>query len=74
MNECIVFYPLGKAHIREIADIQISDLRKRLYEQDMNLVISVAALDLLGEAGFDPVNGARLLKRAIQYQLENPLV
>ncbi|HDK37957.1 MAG TPA: molecular chaperone, partial [Thiolapillus brandeum] len=56
-----------------IAEIQISHLRERLEERDLQLDISTAALDLLGEAGFDPVYGARPLKRAIQHQLENPL-
>lgn len=73
IDESVVFHPLGKAHIREIADIQISDLRRRLYEQDMSLIVSDEALDLIGEAGFDPVYGARLLKRTIQQELENPL-
>jgi ATP-dependent Clp protease ATP-binding subunit ClpB len=73
IDESVVFHPLGKAHIREIADIQIGELRKRLFEQDMSLVVSDDALDLIGEAGFDPVYGARPLKRAIQQQLENPL-
>jgi len=73
VDESVVFHPLGKAHIREIADIQIGELRRRLYEQEMSLVVSDEALDLIGEAGFDPVYGARPLKRAIQQQLENPL-
>jgi ATP-dependent Clp protease ATP-binding subunit ClpB len=73
IDESVVFHPLGKEQIREIADIQIGELRKRLFEQDMSLVISDEALDLIGEAGFDPVYGARPLKRAIQQQLENPL-
>ena len=73
IDESIVFHPLGKAHIRTIADIQINELRKRLYEQDMSLVVNDEALDLIGEAGFDPVYGARPLKRAIQQKLENPL-
>ena len=73
IDESVVFHPLGKGQIREIADIQIGELRKRLYEQDMSLVVSDSALDLIGEAGFDPVYGARPLKRAIQQQLENPL-
>ncbi len=73
IDESVVFHPLGRTHIRAIADIQISDLRKRLYEQDMSLVVSDEALDLIGEAGFDPVYGARPLKRAIQQQMENPL-
>lgn len=73
IDASIVFHPLDKAHIRAIADIQINDLRKRLHEQDISLVVSDKALDLIGEAGFDPVYGARPLKRAIQQKLENPL-
>lgn len=73
IDESVVFHPLGREQIREIADIQIGELRKRLFEQDMSLVVSDHALDLIGEAGFDPVYGARPLKRAIQQQLENPL-
>ncbi len=73
IDESIVFHPLGKAHIRAIADIQIKDLRKRLHEQDISLVVSDEALNLIGEAGFDPVYGARPLKRAIQQKLANPL-
>ncbi len=73
LDEVVVFHPLQKAQIRAIADIQIEYLRRRLAEQDMGLEVSDAALDRLGEAGFDPVYGARPLKRAIQQQLENPL-
>ncbi len=73
IDESIVFHSLGKAHIRAIADIQIRDLRKRLHEQDISLVVSDTALDLIGEAGFDPVYGARPLRRTIQQKLENPL-
>ncbi len=73
LDEVVVFHPLQKAQIRAIADIQIEYLRRRLAEQDMDLEVSDAALDRLGEAGFDPVYGARPLKRAIQQQLENPL-
>jgi ATP-dependent Clp protease ATP-binding subunit ClpB len=54
-------------------DIQLVYLRKRLQERDMDLVLDNAARDLIGEAGFDPVYGARPLKRAIQQQIENPL-
>jgi len=64
---------LGKDHIRDITDIQIDYLRQRLQAQNIKLNISEAALDRLGEAGFDPVYGARPLKRAIQQNLENPL-
>jgi len=68
-----VFHPLGREQIRSITTIQIDYLRKRLAERDLGLQLSDAALDRLGEAGFDPVYGARPLKRAIQNQLENPL-
>ncbi len=73
VDETVVFHPLGREQIRKIANIQIEHLRKRLEDRDLRLDISDAALDLLGEAGFDPVYGARPLKRAIQHQLENPL-
>lgn len=73
VDEVVVFHPLGREQIRAIADIQIDYLRQRLDERDMGLVLSQAALDKLGEAGFDPVYGARPLKRAIQQALENPL-
>ncbi|HFQ91655.1 MAG TPA: type VI secretion system ATPase TssH, partial [Chromatiales bacterium] len=67
------FHPLGKEQIRSIARIQIEYLRGRLQQRDIDLQITDAALDKLGEAGFDPVYGARPLKRAIQERLENPL-
>jgi ATP-dependent Clp protease ATP-binding subunit ClpB len=54
-------------------DIQLTFLRKRLAERNMDLTLDNAARDLMGEAGFDPVYGARPLKRAIQQQIENPL-
>ncbi len=73
VDESVVFHPLGREQIRAITDIQIGYLRKRLADRDMGLNLSPAALDRLGEAGFDPVYGARPLKRAIQQQLENPL-
>ncbi|RMG34018.1 MAG: ATP-dependent chaperone ClpB [Gammaproteobacteria bacterium] len=73
IDETVVFHPLGREQIRKITEIQIEHLRKRLVERDLDLEISVAALDKLGEAGFDPVYGARPLKRAIQADLENPL-
>jgi ATP-dependent Clp protease ATP-binding subunit ClpB len=68
-----VFRPLDKAQIRQIARIQIAYLDKRLAERQLKLTISDQAIDLLGNVGFDPVYGARPLKRAIQQQLENPL-
>ncbi len=73
IDEAVVFHPLGQGQIRSICKIQIDLLRQRLQERDLGFDISEAALDLLGEAGFDPVYGARPLKRAIQRQLENPL-
>ena len=73
IDDVVVFHPLRKDQIRAISAIQIEYLRKRLLDRDLYLQISEAALDRLGEAGFDPVYGARPLKRAIQHQLENPL-
>jgi ATP-dependent Clp protease ATP-binding subunit ClpB len=73
VDETVVFHPLGREQIRAISTIQIGYLQKRLQEREMSMQISDAALDRLGEAGFDPVYGARPLKRAIQQQLENPL-
>ena len=73
VDETVVFHPLGREQIRAIAGIQIEHLRSRLRDRDISLEVSEAALDKLGEAGFDPVYGARPLKRAIQQQLENPL-
>ena len=73
LDEIVVFRPLDRAQIRQIARIQIAQLEKRLAERQLRLEISEAALDLLGNIGFDPVYGARPLKRAIQQQLENPL-
>jgi ATP-dependent Clp protease ATP-binding subunit ClpB len=73
IDEAVVFHPLGRGQIRAITTIQIDYLRKRLQEREIGLEITESALDLLGEAGFDPVYGARPLKRAIQQQLENPL-
>ena len=73
LDEIVVFHPLGASQIRAIARIQIQYLQKRLADRDMTLAVSDAALDHLGEAGFDPVYGARPLKRAIRAQLENPL-
>ena len=73
IDDIIVFHPLGSEQIRAIVDIQLAGLRARLAERDMTLTLSLAARDQLGEAGFDPVYGARPLKRAIQQQVENPL-
>jgi ATP-dependent Clp protease ATP-binding subunit ClpB len=73
IDDIVVFHPLGTKQIRSIVDIQLIYLRKRLAERDMDVTLDDAARDLLGEAGFDPVYGARPLKRAIQQQIENPL-
>jgi len=73
IDDVVVFHPLGREQIRAIAGLQISILQARLQERDIGLQLSEAALDLIGAAGFDPVYGARPLKRAIQSQLENPL-
>jgi len=73
LDELVVFRPLDKKQIRAIARIQLTYLEKRLAERQLKLEISDDALALLGNAGFDPVYGARPLKRAIQQQLENPL-
>jgi len=73
LDELVVFRPLEKSQIRKIALIQLTHLEKRLAERQLKLEIDDKALDLLGNVGFDPVYGARPLKRAIQQQLENPL-
>jgi len=73
LDEIVVFRPLDKTQIRAIARIQLAYLEKRLAERQLKLEVSDAALALLGNTGFDPVYGARPLKRAIQQQLENPL-
>jgi ATP-dependent Clp protease ATP-binding subunit ClpB len=73
IDDIVVFHPLGTTQIRSIVDIQLGYLRKRLQERNMDLTLDDSARDLLGEAGFDPVYGARPLKRAIQQQIENPL-
>jgi len=73
IDEAVVFHPLGRGQIRAISGIQIEYLRKRLQDREIGFEITDEALDLLGEAGFDPVYGARPMKRAIQQQLENPL-
>jgi ATP-dependent Clp protease ATP-binding subunit ClpB len=73
IDDIVVFHPLGASQIRAIVDIQLATLRARLAERDMMLDLADDARDLLGQAGFDPVYGARPLKRAIQQQIENPL-
>lgn len=73
IDEVVVFHPLGAEHIASIARIQLQRLYQRLEERGYQLHISDDALKLLGETGFDPVYGARPLKRAIQHEIENPL-
>jgi len=73
IDDLVVFHPLGREHIRKIVDIQLGYLHERLAERDIGIHLSDAARDKLADAGFDPVYGARPLKRAIQQQVENPL-
>jgi ATP-dependent Clp protease ATP-binding subunit ClpB len=73
IDDVVVFHPLEREHIRRIVDIQLDYLRRRLADRDIALTLDSRAIDRLAEAGFDPVYGARPLKRAIQQQLENPL-
>jgi ATP-dependent Clp protease ATP-binding subunit ClpB len=73
VDDMVVFHPLDQEQIKLIAGIQLGNLRKRLAARDYSLEISDQAMDMLGEAGFDPVYGARPLKRAIQNEIENPL-
>ncbi len=73
IDDIVVFHPLGKGQIRAITDIQLESLRLRLADIDLKIEVSIPALDVIGEAGFDPVYGARPLKRVIQQRLENPL-
>jgi ATP-dependent Clp protease ATP-binding subunit ClpB len=73
IDEIVVFHSLGEEHIKSIARIQLGILEKRLSKMDLALEISDTALAELAKAGFDPVYGARPLKRAIQAELENPL-
>ncbi|HRN63057.1 MAG TPA: ATP-dependent chaperone ClpB, partial [Luteimonas sp.] len=73
LDDIVVFHPLDKAQIKQIARIQMAGLEKRLGERGLKIEVSDQAFDLLGNVGFDPVYGARPLKRAIQQQLENPL-
>ena len=73
LDDIVVFHPLDKAQIKAIARIQLRGLEKRLAERGIRIEVSDDAFELLGNVGFDPVYGARPLKRAIQQQLENPL-
>ena len=73
VDDVVVFHPLSREHIRLIVDIQLGYLQDRLADRDMRIHLSEAARDKLADAGFDPVYGARPLRRAIQQQVENPL-
>ncbi|MBP8145717.1 ATP-dependent chaperone ClpB [Pseudorhodoferax sp.] len=73
IDETVVFHALGAAHIKSIARIQLRQLEQRMAQQEMKLEVSEAALDELAKVGFDPVFGARPLKRAIQSRIENPV-
>ncbi|HEV7606028.1 MAG TPA: ATP-dependent chaperone ClpB [Steroidobacteraceae bacterium] len=73
IDDICVFHPLAQEQIRAIVDIQLAQLKKRLLDRNLELQLDDSALDLLSEAGYDPVYGARPLKRAIQQQVENPL-
>ena len=73
IDETVVFHPLGREQLHSIARIQVQYLRERLASRDIGLELTPAAVDKLSEAGFDPVYGARPLKRAIQQHIENPL-
>ena len=73
VDEVVVFHPLDREQLRAITQLQVDLLTRRLAARDMTLEVEDAVLDRLGEVGFDPVYGARPLRRAIQQQLENPL-
>ena len=73
IDDVVVFHPLDASHLRRIVDIQLKYLQQRLAERDMALTLDDAAREQLARAGYDPVYGARPLKRALQQQVENPL-
>ena len=73
IDELVVFHPLGKNHVAKIADLQLQRLRSRLTERELDMHLSDAAVELVVADGYDPVYGARPLKRSIQRNLENPL-
>jgi ATP-dependent Clp protease ATP-binding subunit ClpB len=73
IDEIVVFHPLGQDQIANIARIQLKNLEQRLAKMDIHIDFSEAALKSVAAAGFDPVYGARPLKRAIQQEIENPL-
>ncbi len=73
IDESIVFHPLGREQIRRIVDLQVASLARRLEHQDLSLQVSEAASDAIAIEGYDPVYGARPLKRVLQQRIENPL-
>jgi ATP-dependent Clp protease ATP-binding subunit ClpB len=73
VDDIVVFHPLAREHVREIAAIQFEVLGKRLEDQEIGIELSSEAVDALVEEGYDPVYGARPLKRVIQKRIENPL-
>jgi ATP-dependent Clp protease ATP-binding subunit ClpB len=73
VDESVVFHPLGQQHIKSIANIQLERLGKRMEDSGYSLVVADTALDYIAKVGYDPVYGARPLKRAIQQSIENPL-
>jgi len=73
VDDIIVFHPLERDQIRQIAELQVRIIAERLETAGMGLELTTEALDFLGNVGFDPVYGARPLKRALQQYLENPL-
>jgi ATP-dependent Clp protease ATP-binding subunit ClpB len=73
IDDVVVFHALDRSNIQSIAKIQLERVHERLAKLDMQLVVSDAALDLIGKVGYDPLFGARPLKRAIQQEIENPV-
>ena len=73
IDEKIVFQPLSKSQIRKIADFQIAELECRLVEQGYRLEVTEAAIEQIAEEGYDPIYGARPLKRVLQQRIANPL-
>ena len=73
IDEVVVFHSLRKEQVRGIAEIQLNRLRKRLTERELTLTLTSTAMDKLVDVGFEPIYGARPLKRAIQQWIENPL-
>jgi ATP-dependent Clp protease ATP-binding subunit ClpB len=73
VDDVVVFHPLGREQLRRITEVQVQFLRNRLRDRDLDLELTPKALDHIAAAGFDPVYGARPLRRSIQNQIENPL-